>query len=72
MGKTIVLFRNCVSIILTVLMCLITRSVVFLMLLSIIRGEINNKIEVSATCDEIEQKKAELDEKYCWFFICLY
>ena len=41
-------------------MYLIIKSVVFLMLISIIRGEINNKIEVSSTCDEIEQRKAEL------------
>ena len=46
-------------------MYLILKSIVFLMLLSIIKGEIGNKVEISATCDEIEQRKAELDDNYC-------
>ena len=49
-------------------MNLVKKSVVILMLLSSIYGEINNKIEISATCNEIEQRKTELDEKYCQSF----
>jgi len=48
-------------------MYLIIKSIVFLMLLSIIKGEIGNKVEISATCDEIEQRKAELDDNYYTF-----
>ena len=46
-------------------MYLVMKLVVFGLLLSVAKGEINNKIEISATCDEIEQRKSELDEKYC-------
>jgi len=45
-------------------MYLFTKLIVFGFLLSIVKGEINNKIEISATCDEIEQRKAEIEEKY--------
>ena len=46
-------------------MYLLIKLVVFGLLLSIVKGEINNKIEISATCDEIEQRKAEIEDKYC-------
>ena len=46
-------------------MYILIKVVVFGLLLSIAKGEINNKIEVSATCDEIEQRKSNIDEKYC-------
>ena len=46
-------------------MYILIKVVVFGLLLSIGKGEINNKIEVSATCDEIEQRKSNIDEKYC-------
>ena len=45
-------------------MYLLIKLVVFGLLLSIVKGEITNKIEIS-TCDEIEQRKAEIEDKYC-------
>ena len=46
----------------------VTKSVIFLMLLSISKGETDNVIGTSSACDEIEEMKAELDDKYCWFY----
>ena len=41
------------------------KVVVFGLLLSIAKGEFNNKIEIYATCDEVEQIKSNIDKKYC-------
>ena len=49
---------------LNVIMYLTIRLVVFLMLLSITKGEIDNKMGISSICDEIIQRKFDLDEKY--------
>ena len=46
-------------------MYLLIKLVVFGLILSTVKCEITNKIEISATCDEIEQRKAEIEEKYC-------
>ena len=46
-------------------MYLFIKVVIFGLLLSIAEGKNNNKVEISATCNEIKQRKSQTDEKYC-------
>ena len=47
----------------------ILKLVLFGFISNICNGKNNNKIEISATCDEIEQRKSEIEEKYCQLIV---